>query len=258
MEHSLRWQVRQLARRRGRYGFDAPIVPFSLGVAAIFLLALGVLGFLLFDIALLGVLASVCGFIFLLSAASYVYTTRRGKFRVWAELLLRIGLRGNERILDMGCGRGAVLLMAAGLLHEGRAAGVDLWKSADQSGNAEPVTLQNAGLEGVAERVELQTADMRQLPFSEKSFDVVLSSLAIHNIPDSSGRNGAITEAVRVLKPGGKLVIVDFGGATPDYAEQLRQLGMRDIVTRSLGWRFWYGGPWAASCLVSAYSAGAV
>lgn len=106
--------------------------------------------------------------------------------------------------------------------------------------------------------MELQTADMRQLPFSEKSFDVVLSSLAIHNIPDSSGRNGAITEAVRVLKPGGKLVIVDFGGVTPDYAEQLRQLGMRDIVTRSLGWRFWYGGPWAASCLVSAYSAGAV
>jgi ubiquinone/menaquinone biosynthesis C-methylase UbiE len=254
MEHSLKRRIRQLARRRGKYGFDAPVVPFSLCIAAILLLVLGILGFFVLDIRLLGLLALVCGFIFLLSAASYVYTTRRGKFRVWAELLLQIGLRGDEGILDMGCGRGAVLLMVAGLIHEGRAAGVDLWKSVDQSGNAEPVTLQNAGLEGVAERVELHTADMQQLPFPEKSFDVVLSSLAIHNIPSSSGRDRAITEAVRVLKPGGKLVVVDFGGLTPNYAEHLRQLGMADIVTRSLGWRFWYGGPWAASWLVSARS----
>src|SRR5208337_5030360 len=224
MEHSLLLRVWQMARRRGDYGFDAPLVPFSLGVVGILLLVIGILGFWVVNTTLLGVFALVCGFIFLLNAASYVYTTRRGKFRVWAELLLQIGLRGDEQIIDMGCGRGAVLLMAAGLIHEGRAAGVDLWESVDQSGNAEPVTLKNAGLEGVAERVELHTADMQQLPFPEKSFDVVLSSLAIHNIPSSSGRDRAITEAVRVLMPGGKLVIVDFGGVTPNYAEHLRQL----------------------------------
>src|SRR5208283_3227139 len=84
MEQSLKRRVRQLARRRGKYGFDAPFVPFSLGIAAILLLVLGVLGFFVFDIWLLGLLALVCGFIFLLSATGYVYTTRRGKFRVWA------------------------------------------------------------------------------------------------------------------------------------------------------------------------------
>jgi hypothetical protein len=43
----------------------------------------------------------------------YLYATLRGKFVVWAELLDQLNLRGDERILDLGCGRGAVLLMAA-------------------------------------------------------------------------------------------------------------------------------------------------
>jgi ubiquinone/menaquinone biosynthesis C-methylase UbiE len=256
MERSLLPRVWQLARRRGDYGFDAPLVPLSLGVVGILLLVIGILGFSVFRIASLGLLALVCGFIFVLSAASYLYTTRRGKFRVWAKLLLQIGLQGDERIIDMGCGRGAVLLMAATLLPKGRAAGVDLWKSVDQSGNAESATLHNAELEGVAERVELHTADMRQLPFPDGSFEVALSSLAIHNIPSASERSQAITEAVRVLKPGGKLVIVDFHAMTPSYGKHLQQLGMREIVSRSLGWRFWYGGPWAASKLVSARKPG--
>ena len=148
--------------------------PISLGLAGILLLVIGCLGFWVFNTVLLGVLGLVCGFIFGLSAVSYLYTTRRGKFRVWAELLLQAGLRGDERILDMGCGRGAVLLMAASLLPRGRAAGVDLWKSVDQSGNAEAVTVYNAGRERVADRVELHTADMRQLPFPDGSFDVAL------------------------------------------------------------------------------------
>jgi hypothetical protein len=48
-------------------------------------------------------------------------------FIVWAELLNHIQLRGDERILDIGCGRGAVLLVAAQHLTTGRAVGVDLW-----------------------------------------------------------------------------------------------------------------------------------
>src|SRR5207253_8454791 len=134
-------------------------------------------------------------------SASYLYTTRRGKFAAWAELLDRLGLRGDERVLDMGCGRGAVLLMAAQHLTTGRAVGVDLWRTVDQSGNSAEAAQRNAVAEGVADRVELQTADMTALPFEEDSFDVVLSSLAIHNISGSAGREKAISEAVRVLRP---------------------------------------------------------
>ncbi|HZJ15645.1 MAG TPA: class I SAM-dependent methyltransferase, partial [Chthoniobacteraceae bacterium] len=111
----------------------------------------------------------VAGLWLFLNAAVFIHTTRTGKFAVWAELLDRLDLKGDERLLDIGCGRGAVLLMAAERLPRGRAVGVDLWSTKDQSGNAEQVTRQNAALEGVAERVELHTADMRQLPFDDGS-----------------------------------------------------------------------------------------
>jgi ubiquinone/menaquinone biosynthesis C-methylase UbiE len=170
---------------------------------------------------------------------------------VWAELLLSLDLRGDEHVLDLGCGRGAVLLMVAKLLPRGRAVGVDLWKTSDQSGNALAATKRNAELEGVADRVDLRTGDMRTLTFGDGSFDVVLSSLAIHNIPDAEGRASAIDEAVRVLRAGGRILIVDIN-ATREYATRLGQRGMTEIRLRPLGPRMWFGGPWVAARLVSA------
>src|SRR5262252_5597386 len=56
----------------------------------------------------------------------FVHTTRRGKFLVWSKLIDGLRLKGSERILDLGCGRGAVLLTAAKRLTTGRAFGVDI------------------------------------------------------------------------------------------------------------------------------------
>jgi ubiquinone/menaquinone biosynthesis C-methylase UbiE len=251
MESSLDLLTRQLASRQGDYGFDEPVWPILLGLIGVIFLVFGLVGFWLFALPLLSVICFVCAIMFLFSTASYVYTTRRGKFQVWADILMRLGLRGDEHILDLGCGRGAVLLMAASLLPRGKATGIDVWKANEQSGNALAVTQQNAEREGVAGRVELQTADMRHLPFSDGSFDLVVSSLAIHNIRDSEGRKQAINEAVRVLKYGGRLVIVDFR-ETQRYRERLHKLGMTEVTYHTLDWRFWYGGPWTATQLVSA------
>jgi ubiquinone/menaquinone biosynthesis C-methylase UbiE len=243
--------ARRLARRRGEYGVDAPYVPLFLGGVGCALLCFAALSAWVIGSAVGAVVCLVYGLFMLLSMASYLYTTRAGKFRVWSELLAQLGLHGSEQVLDLGCGRGTVLLMAAALLPAGQAVGVDLWKTSDQSGNALAVTRRNAEREGVAARVALHTADMRALPFPDASFDLVLSSLAIHNISAQAGRLQAIDEAVRVLKPGGRLLIADFR-STDRYAERLRHLGMTSVAQRGLGWRFWYGGPWAVTSLVSA------
>ncbi|GAC1362034.1 MAG: class I SAM-dependent methyltransferase [Ktedonobacteraceae bacterium] len=243
--------ARQLSQRRGDYGFDAPYVPIIFTIIGLVSVLLGLLFVALFQSPGAGWFFVIYGLFMLLCAASYVYSTRRGKFEVWAQLLTALGLRGDEQVLDLGCGRGAVLLMVAGLLPQGKAYGVDLWRSQDQSGNALEVTQQNAELEGVAERIELHTADMQQLPFADGSFDVVLSSLAIHNIPDASGRAQAISEAVRVLKPGGRLLIADFRSTQP-YVKQLQDLDMSHVNHHMLDWRFWFGGPWAATKLLTA------
>jgi arsenite methyltransferase len=180
--------------RRGTYGFDAPYAPILMALGGAALLALCL--WRLWDGEgaegmpnRISVLApGFAGLWVFLNAGFYTYTTRAGKFAVWAELLDRLELKGDERLLDVGCGRGAVLLMAAQRLTRGRAVGVDVWSATDQSGNAEEVTRKNAALEGVTERIELHTADMRQLPFDDGSFDVVVSSLAIHNVPGAGER----------------------------------------------------------------------
>ncbi|MGI9059654.1 MAG: methyltransferase domain-containing protein [Ktedonobacteraceae bacterium] len=184
----------RLAQRQGDYGFDAPYVPIIFLCVGLAVIVLGLLAFLLWQSPFWGIIGLLYGVYMLLSGASYIYTTRRGKFQVWAELLTGLNLRGDEQILDMGCGRGAVLLMAASFLTEGKARGVDIWSTSDQSGNAREVTLKNAEREGVARQVELYTADMRELPFANGTFDLVISSLAIHNISQREGRDKALEE----------------------------------------------------------------
>jgi ubiquinone/menaquinone biosynthesis C-methylase UbiE len=183
----------------------------------------------------------VAGLFILAILGLYLHFTLRGKFVVWADLLGTLNLRGDERILDMGCGRGAVLLMAAQHLTTGRAVGVDLWRTLDQSGNSAEATRRNAIAEGVADRVDLHSGDMTALPFEDNSFDLVLSSLAIHNISGSAGRQKAINEAVRVLRPGGRLLIADVR-ATRQHPVQLTRMGMNEVARRRLGWQFWWAG----------------
>ncbi len=190
--------------------------------------------------------------VFLAACAGFgLYASLRGKFVVWAELLDGLGLRGDEQILDLGCGRGAVLLMAAQCVPDGRAVGVDIWRKQDQSGNAAEATRRNAIAEGVADRIELHTADMTALPFADDTFDVVVSSLAIHNIKRNAGRDRAIDEAIRVLRPGGRLLIVDIF-ATRRYHRRLIERGMNNVTRRGLGIRLWWGGPWVSTHLVTA------
>ncbi len=234
-------------RRRGSYGIDAPYAAAFMIVLTVACLVIAVLSAVVsgdvrpFLPALVTV--AIVGF--------FLHTTLRGKFVVWAELLDNLGLRGDERILDLGCGRGAVLLLAARHLTTGRAVGVDLWRGADQSGNSAEAARRNAVAEGVKDRVELHTADMTALPFGDDSFDLIVSSLAIHNIRGRAGREKAIDEAVRVLRPGGRLLIADLRGIG-QYQARLARIGMSDVSRRGLGWRCWGGGPWFATYLVTA------
>jgi arsenite methyltransferase len=231
------------ARRNGTYGIDAP---YLLPVPALLIAANvidGVVSGTPWPFAVAGVVTAC--------AACGLYASRRGKFVVWAELLDRLALRGDERVLDLGCGRGAVLLLAAQHLMTGRAVGVDLWRRQDQSGNAAEATWRNAVAEEVSDRVELHTADLTALPLDHDYFDVVVSSVAIHNIKGGAGRDRAIEEAVRVLRPGGRLLIADIWG-TDRYRTHLSELGMIDVARRGLGWRMWWSGPWLSTRLVTA------
>jgi arsenite methyltransferase len=236
--------------RRGEYGYDAPYAIVIFGAAAVASAVAAAICWRDGDIRV-GARMTMFFVFFSANTASFLYTTRRGKFVEWARILDRLQLRGDERVLDMGCGRGAVLIAIARRLTTGRVSGIDIWSTSDQSGNAKGVTERNASLEGVADRVEIQTGDMRALPFADATFDLVVSSLAIHNIRKDADRRKAVAEGFRVLKPGGRMVLADIR-ATAVYEDALRALGASNIERKRLGWRFWWGNPIAATTLLTA------
>jgi arsenite methyltransferase len=120
------------------------------------------------DKRLAGSVAKTGIMVVLAVAAGYFYSTGPGKLSVWKGLLDDLDLRGDEHVLDIGCGRGAVLISAAHRLPRGRATGADIWRLRDQTGNSQAAAERNAMVEGVSERVEFADADARDLPLSAR------------------------------------------------------------------------------------------
>jgi SAM-dependent methyltransferase len=214
---------------RAEYGIDAPGV-----VRNFFLLAAACLvgaGFAAWVFPWLAPPLACIGLTFGLQGGVMLWGSKVGKLRLRDRVLDALALRGDERVLDVGCGHGLMLLGAAKRLTTGRAVGIDLWQKEDQAGNSRAATLENARREGVADKVELHDGDARNMPFPDASFDVVLSSWAIHNIYDREGRAKALREIVRVLKVPGRLALVDIRH-TAEYVDELTKTGLQ-LVQRS-------------------------
>lgn len=164
----------------------------------------------------------------LLSAMLMVLSSKVSKVRERDRLLDSIPWQGRETVLDVGCGRGLMLIGAAKRLKTGKAVGIDIWRKEDQSDNDPEVARRNAEVEGVADRIEVRDGDARELPFTEGTFDVILSSLALHNIYDETERRRAVKQMVRVVKPGGRVAILDIRH-TGQYEQVLRESGMEEV-----------------------------
>jgi arsenite methyltransferase len=168
-----------------------------------------------------------------LMALWMIWSSRVGKVRQRERLLDTLSWTGAEQVLDVGCGRGLMLLGAAKRLRGGRAVGIDLWRREDLGQNRPGAVWTNAALEGVADRIALETADMRALPFADASFDLVLSQAAVHNLSQATDRARALREISRVLRPGGRLLLADIRHLG-EYAAVLRAEGIEARIEGSV------------------------
>lgn len=219
------------------YGVDAPSVLRNLFLFGVPCLLLGI--FLPHEIHV-GQIAFLpqpmffwTGTLLILEGLLFFFYIKVGKFHHRDRMLSLCTWRGNEQVLDVGCGRGLLLAGAAKLLtNGGRATGIDIWSNEDMGGNSEAATLHNLELEGISDRCTILGVPAQEMPFPDGSFDVIVSNLCLHNIYDRKTRRRALEQIVRVLKPGGIAIISDYKRTT-EYAEQLQEAAL--LVQRRWG-----------------------
>jgi arsenite methyltransferase len=217
------------------YGFDAPAIMSNLIIVGIVVPIIGVaipyfssntiLKNLSYLIIFMGIILLVLG------TSMYGYGIY-GKFKMRDFILDKINWNDNEQVLDIGCGTGLLLNGAAKKLTTGKAIGIDIWRAEDLSDNGLANALQNAKLEGVADKIDIKTEDARQLSFADNSFDVVLSMFCIHNIDDKKEQEEACLEIARVLKPNGRAFIGEWI-PTHSYATYFKNAGLKVVSSKN-------------------------
>jgi ubiquinone/menaquinone biosynthesis C-methylase UbiE len=136
-----------------------------------------------------------------------VWLVTLGRERVFREKVLHLArLEPGESVLDVGCGTGTLAITAKrhvgppGTVH-----GMD----------ASPQMIARAGKKARKAGVEVvfKNAVAEALPFPDAQFDVVMTTVMLHHLPRNARQQRA-AEMRRVLKPGGRVLAVDFGGPT--------------------------------------------
>lgn len=126
---------------------------------------------------------------------------------VWKLVLTNLNWDGNGKVLDIGCGNGALTIMLAKKYPEAQVTGIDYWgKRWEYSKNT---CEQNAQAEGVNKQVSFQKANAAALPFDDSYFDGAVSNFVFHEVSSVKDKREVIREALRVVKKGGKFAFQD-------------------------------------------------
>jgi len=140
---------------------------------------------------------------------------------------------GEGKVLDIGCGSGALAIQIAKRYPHAQVIGIDSWGAAWES--SQRLCEENARHEGVSERVSFERADAASLPFDDESFDLVTSNLVFHEVRRVRDKTKLIREALRVVVNGKGFVFQDLFlwrrvyGVTDDLLELIKGLGVETV-----------------------------
>lgn len=221
------------------YGIDDPRTLIELGVAGILSVVVGIVVSSYTATSNPRAAATALlvgpgvGFLILVVVTALYWSSRLGKVREMTKIVNAIPWGGGEVVLDLGCGRGLAMVLAAKRLESGYALGVDTWSKASIWGNDPHSILANAIQEKVGSKVEAVKGLSTKLPLADSSVDTILSGVAIHRLAPRRHREALFAEIARVLKQGGRIGILDAGNGH-EYSSLLNKVGLRDIEMHRL------------------------
>jgi arsenite methyltransferase len=219
--------------KKADYGQDMPgIIISSLLIGTIFIILAGLLYHRYVDgnshqnLLMAIVFTTLAVLLFTISIAG-IWTSRYGKLILRDKVFNILTFNGSESTLDIGCGKGLLLIETAKRTPNGKATGADLWAKTVEYNYIAEMALENAKTEGVSDRVEVVTADVQAMPFGNNSFDMVMTSLMMHHVPDI---NKALNEMIRVTKPGGIILIADVNSKR--FVPMFKSLGLLKVESQ--------------------------
>lgn len=222
-----------------KYGnwMSAPVLYMVGGLLAL-AVVLAVLFFTVFRITALGVIFVIAAIILLVLLFWITWIRRQYAFggggmmeQVHHTVLSHLDYDGKGKLLDVGCGSGALSIRAALTWPETKVTGIDYWGAAYGYGRA--MCEKNAAGEGVDSRCTFQHGDANKLDFPDECFDAVVSNYVYHNITGAD-KQALLLESLRVLKKGGVFALNDemkprMYGDMEAFAQKLRDMGYQEV-----------------------------
>lgn len=152
-----------------------------------------------------------------------------GTDRLWRRRAVAEACKGSPRaFLDVACGTGDLsVALAARAGKSSRVTGVDI------SGKMLSLVGRKAARAGVAFQVKTAVADGENLPYPDESYDVVTCAFGIRNFEH---RDRGLAEFLRVLRPGGKVVILELSMPQKQGLRRLYNFYLSKILPRIGGW----------------------
>jgi SAM-dependent methyltransferase len=124
---------------------------------------------------------------------------------------------GEGRLLDVGCGAGALTIRCARKFPKSQCTGIDYWGV--KWDYSQKMCQHNAEAEGVTDRCTFEHGDAKHLDFADETFDAVVSNFVYHEVRDSKSKEELLRETLRVLKKGGAFALQDLFGQSSIYGD---------------------------------------
>ncbi|MFT8459920.1 MAG: class I SAM-dependent methyltransferase [Liquorilactobacillus ghanensis] len=225
---------------------DAPIgLAFFFGPALIIGIIMLISGF--------DTVSAIIVLVLILCGLKYMHTSIICKYEIMQSIVNNIHLKNDSKILDAGCGHDAFMLQfnkQAASISE--IIGIDIWSNKDQGSNSIEATQKIIDSSNLSNKVKLKTANILDMPFNDNEFDLIISSLVLHNIKPFEKRKEALVNIARVQKQKGQLVIMDIGYETSKYVRILKDLGYQNVNIVNTGYNGWWGTPMVPTFVITA------